>query len=323
MSSRYGRDYGRGYESDRSGMDRDYEYEGSQGGMTLRERGGNVSGRDRDYERYGRERGYGSTLGSRREYGMGRDYEDYGYGREGGYGSMAGSYSRRDYPTGRDFEDYGYGRESDYARDYLSRMPRREGYYTGEYGRGYGGSGSYGGGTYGGRSGRDYERGSSGGRGEERGWWDRATDMVSSWFGDEAAERRRRMDEYRAQHRGRGPRGYRRSDDRVKEDINDRLSDDWYLDATEIEVNVLNGEVTLTGAVMNRTDKRRAEDIADSVSGVTNVENRLRVSPSSMGTTTMTGITGATGTTGASAAAGAGTTGSGTSTTGRSRGAAT
>jgi osmotically-inducible protein OsmY len=350
MSSRYGRDYGRGYESGRSGTDRDYEYEGSRGGMNLRERERNIGGRGRDDERYGRERGYGSTIGSRMDYGTGRDYkdygygrergyglttgsrmdygtgrdyEDYGYGREGGYGSMAGSYGRRDYPTGRDFEDYGYGRERDYARDYLSRMPRREGYSGSEYGRGYGGAGSYGGGSYGSRSGRDYERGTSGGRGEERSWWDRATDMVSSWFGDEEAERRRHMDEMRAQHRGRGPRGYRRSDDRVKEDINDRLSDDWYLDATEIEVAVINGEVTLTGSVMNRTDKRRAEDIADAVSGVTNVENRLRVSPSSMSTTTTTGTTSATVTTGTSAAAGAGSTGTGTSGAGRTRGATT
>jgi hypothetical protein len=131
------------------------------------------------------------------------------------------------------------------------------------------------------------------------------------------------MDEIRAQHRGRGPGGYRRSDDRVKEDINDRLSDDWYLDATEIEVAVLNGDVTLTGEVMSRSDKRRAEDIADAVSGVTNVENRLRVRPTSLGTTMTTGATSASGTTGTSAAAGAGTTGTGTSGVGRSRGATT
>src|SRR5258705_7601959 len=106
MSSRYGRNYGRGYESDRSAMDRDYEYEGSQGGMSLRERGANVGGRDRDYERYGRERGYGSTLGGRREFGMGREYEDYGYGREGGDGSVAGRHGPRDYPNGRRFEKF-------------------------------------------------------------------------------------------------------------------------------------------------------------------------------------------------------------------------
>jgi hypothetical protein len=139
------------------------------------------------------------------------------------------------------------------------------------------------------------------------------------------------MDQEREQYRGRGPKGYRRSDERIKEDVNDRLSE-GYLDASDIEVSVSNAEVTLTGTVNSRRDKRRAEDIAEAVSGVTNVENRLRVKQqsgsamySNTGTTTgyssSTGTTGTTGTTGAeatgstsptstsSAAAGAGTTG--------------
>jgi osmotically-inducible protein OsmY len=79
------------------------------------------------------------------------------------------------------------------------------------------------------------------------------------------------------EHRGKGPRGYSRSDERIKEDINDRLSDNPFIDATEIEVMVSGGEVTLTGSVTDRNDKRMAEDIAESVSGVKNVENRIRV----------------------------------------------
>lgn len=79
------------------------------------------------------------------------------------------------------------------------------------------------------------------------------------------------------QFRGRGPKGYQRSDDRIKEDINDRLTDDGQLDASEIEVTVEKGEVTLSGSVSERSDKRRAEDIAESISGVNNVENRIRV----------------------------------------------
>jgi len=95
------------------------------------------------------------------------------------------------------------------------------------------------------------------------------------------------MDEQRAHRRGRGPKGYRRSDERIREDVNDRLGDDYYIDASDIEVMVSNTEVTLTGTVPTRNDKRRAEDIAESVSGVTNVENRLRVkqsTPSYLGT---------------------------------------
>ena len=80
-----------------------------------------------------------------------------------------------------------------------------------------------------------------------------------------------------ADHRGRGPRGYKRSDQRIQEDVNDRLTDDSHLDATEIQVEVTDGEVTLTGNVGSRADRRRAEDIADSVSGVRYVMNNLRV----------------------------------------------
>jgi osmotically-inducible protein OsmY len=117
------------------------------------------------------------------------------------------------------------------------------------------------------------------------------------------------MDEQR-EYRGRGPKGYRRSDERIKEDINDRLSDDYYLDASDIEVAVEKTEVTLTGSVNSRNDKRRAEDIADAVSGVTNVENRLRVKRINAGYYSGVENTGITGT-GTSSSAAAGTTNTG------------
>jgi hypothetical protein len=78
-------------------------------------------------------------------------------------------------------------------------------------------------------------------------------------------------------HRGRGPRNYRRSDQRIREDVSDRLTDDPYVDASDIEVAVENGEVTLVGSVMSRPVKHRVEDIAESVSGVTHVQNNLRI----------------------------------------------
>lgn len=79
-------------------------------------------------------------------------------------------------------------------------------------------------------------------------------------------------------NRGRGPRGYQRSDARILEDINDRLCDNAYLDASEMEVGISDGAVVvLNGTVNSREEKRLAADIAESVSGVENVENRLRV----------------------------------------------
>jgi len=78
-------------------------------------------------------------------------------------------------------------------------------------------------------------------------------------------------------HRGKGPRGYKRSDDRIREDVSDRLSDDPVVDASDIEVAVSGGEVTLTGHVDSKQAKRRAEDVVEMVSGVTDVQNNLRV----------------------------------------------
>ena len=76
---------------------------------------------------------------------------------------------------------------------------------------------------------------------------------------------------------GRGPRGYQRSDERIREDVCERMCDCGELDASDIEVHVMNAEVTLAGTVYDRQDKRLAEDLADQVSGVREVHNQLRV----------------------------------------------
>jgi hypothetical protein len=78
-------------------------------------------------------------------------------------------------------------------------------------------------------------------------------------------------------HRGRGPKGYTRSDERIREDVSDRLTDDALVDASYVEVSVAGGEVTLNGFVDSRTAKRRAEDCAEDVTGVSHVQNNLRV----------------------------------------------
>jgi osmotically-inducible protein OsmY len=289
----YGRDDWRG----EARLYRSRRYEDEGGGSSS----GHDQRQDRDYQGTLRAGDYGryeeeesrsyperyQSGGRRREYGE----PDFGgdYGR-GGYGD--GDYSDKSYRT-REYGGYGgYGSPSTGSS--------RENY------DGAGGSYGYGrsGGSYGGRSGggqrddygssgfgtytRDYERnyGSGGAsssgngrRGErdhgnrERGWWDRATDEVSSWFGDEGAERRRRIDE----HRGKGPKNYSRSDDRIRDDVSDRLTDDPLVDASEIEVSVSNQEVTLSGTVHTRQQRRLAEDCAESVSGVKHVQNNLRI----------------------------------------------
>ena len=90
--------------------------------------------------------------------------------------------------------------------------------------------------------------------------------------GDFGRPYRRRPD-----FRGRGPKGYVRPDDRIRDEVCDRLTDDPELDASDIEVKVDNGEVILSGLVDSRADKIRAEVDADEVSGVKDVQNLLRL----------------------------------------------
>jgi osmotically-inducible protein OsmY len=214
---------------------------------------------DEDYNDYQRRtadygnRNYGNSYGSSQQN---RDYDQNRYGNTGNYGSSS-------YGGSSTYGDLGYG-SAGYGNEY-----NRNRRYDEDYNEDYGTS-SYG-------YGRRYDRDRDYNFNNNRDWWNKTKDEISSWFGDEDAERRRRMDRRSGAHRGRGPKGYTRSDERIREDINDRLSDDSYLDATEIDVTVNNGEVTLTGTVENRIDKRRAEDLADDISGVKNVQNQLRV----------------------------------------------
>jgi hypothetical protein len=78
-------------------------------------------------------------------------------------------------------------------------------------------------------------------------------------------------------HGGRGPRGYRRSDPRIHEDVCDRLTVHPNIDAREVEVEVSEGKVVLRGEVPDRRSKYLAEDLAEAVLGVLEVDNRLRV----------------------------------------------
>lgn len=273
------RNYDRDYDNYGQG---DYEY-GRQSGMGSYNRG------------YGQERfggGYGNQRYENQRFGNQR-YGNYGGSRYGNQGSYGRGYDRgygdreNDYNGGEYLNDYGdnlYGENrgrmssrSRYDRDYDDYDYGSTG---GRYNRGYGRGGRYdtdytGGGGYYGRGDydRDFGRGSNR---EDRGWWERTSDEVSSWFGDEDSEQRRRMDRERG-YRGRGPKNYTRSDERIKEDVSDELSDSYYLDASDIEVEVKNAEVTLNGTVNSRYAKREAEDLAEECSGVNHVQNNLRV----------------------------------------------
>jgi osmotically-inducible protein OsmY len=278
MAERYDeRDYDRNDERDSERYERRDDHGYDRAARTGRSAYGSNAGRNQ-------ERAYDEDYG--RDYGRTRSPRAFDYERESTYGNDYRSDHDRDHGRrpGR-FDE----READYGRDYGRAQTRA---YS--YGRDYTDERDY----ERGPRGYEYERGDrtlrrqrGGGveaRGREgrapapaleRSWWDRVSDEVASWFGDEDAERRRLRDEGQRtmSHRGRGPRGYQRADERIRDDINDRLTDHPYIDATDVEVQVMTGEVTLTGAVETRQAKRLAEDIAESVSGVKDVENRLRI----------------------------------------------
>lgn len=96
------------------------------------------------------------------------------------------------------------------------------------------------------------------------------------WHGPEDL---REDDRWSGPYAGRGPKGYRRSDEKIMEDVCERLTEHPAIDATDIEVTVDNGDVTLAGRVESRAVKHLVEAMVESVSGVKEIQNRLRVAP--------------------------------------------
>jgi hypothetical protein len=76
-----------------------------------------------------------------------------------------------------------------------------------------------------------------------------------------------------------GPKGWQRRDDRIREDVCIHLTDDGYVDASDIDVVVHEGEVILTGTVRDRPQRDRAIRIAELTRGVVDVISRVRVAP--------------------------------------------
>jgi hypothetical protein len=77
--------------------------------------------------------------------------------------------------------------------------------------------------------------------------------------------------------RGKGPKGYIRSDERIEEEVCKNLARDKHIDASSIDVGVENGIVKLTGLVHSRQEKFAIEDAVENVSGVKEVKNDIKV----------------------------------------------
>ena len=188
------------------------------------------------------------------EFGHGR-YEEPAYGREAGYameappgfGRGGARYAGADY--GRGFQTPGRGHFDSDDLESRQRMQR----WSGQRGAGqYEVYGPYGGGER-------LDEGRSGYR--------------SSWGAS------REQLGHGQTWRGHGPQGYARSDERITEDICERLTDDPDVDPRDVRVQVQEGVVTLEGRVDDRWMKHHIEDLVDATYGVSDIHNRIAVGP--------------------------------------------
>ena len=210
-------------------------------------------------------------------YGLGgaeRGYNQGGYGGMGGHeeGYRRGSYDRlldRSEPR-RDDVDEEYDRfPEEEERSWYERNTRQGGGAIGFAQESWG----------------DEARHFAPSRGEEprrepRGDWDLQRGLHRQEWG-RPEDFRGGGQEWIARGRGPGkaPRGYTRSDERIREDICERLMLSPY-DSSDVELTVSRGEVTLTGTVRSRADKWGIEDVAEAILGVQDVHNQLRVTRS-------------------------------------------
>jgi len=218
---------------------------------------------DRDYERGQRE---GTRFDENRWRGRERaqGYVEQGYGNRNWAGERGyGAYGERGYGG---YGERGWGRDDD--RDF-----RPERYYPGQYPSQLGRYGE----SIRPREDQRYFRGR-----DEREHEQHEDRSMLERVGDRVREGLRRI--------GRGPKGFKRSDERIAEEVCERIARST-INAENVEVKVKDGEVTLVGFVEARYDKRNLEDLADDVFGVTEVHNQLRVqsqqSAQRSGTTTV------------------------------------
>ncbi len=262
----------------------DWEDQWESRGYQQRPRGRDYAQRDGDYGRNDDARG-------ERQNPRGNDFQrGGGYAYQDDTNSDYGDAGRRQSGGGRSMQSGGYGNNrSSYSSDWEQNRGGERGNYQGSDQAG--GGFAYGS-SWGGARGNDYgnyqennpqyrdqnrSRWGGQGHGNTQGGTSAAGNYMGSgreMWGNGEGNRQGQS------HRGRGPKNYSRSDDRIQDDVCDRLSDDESVDASGIEVSVSEREVTLSGEVDSKQAKRAAEDCAEAVSGVNHVQNNLRVKDS-------------------------------------------
>lgn len=77
--------------------------------------------------------------------------------------------------------------------------------------------------------------------------------------------------------RGKGPKNYHPSDNKIYERVCDTLSKSQIFDATHIQVTVKGGSILLEGEVETKNDKLMAESLIEALPGVKQVKNKLQL----------------------------------------------
>ena len=85
-----------------------------------------------------------------------------------------------------------------------------------------------------------------------------------------------RLDHGRIEFR-RGPKNYRRGDDRIGVEVAERIARATRIDSGAITIAVRDGTVTLEGTVPARWMRYAVENVAATVWGVEDIDNRVRV----------------------------------------------
>ncbi len=106
--------------------------------------------------------------------------------------------------------------------------------------------------------------------------------MDTYWMGKQYPQSMRTLGEanssrFYGEHSGKGPKGYKRSDERIREEVCETLTRSPSVDASDIEVEVQEGCVHLKGTVNTRHLKRLAETCIENVAGIDDIQNELRV----------------------------------------------
>jgi osmotically-inducible protein OsmY len=105
----------------------------------------------------------------------------------------------------------------------------------------------------------------------------RAATPAGTYADREAHERYNRAHFPQGPHRGKGPKGFTRSDERLKEHVNELLMEHAEIDATHVEVEVHSGVVSVAGTVEDRQQRRAIEDLIEGIFGVTEVQISIKL----------------------------------------------